>query len=82
MGTPWGSDHFVVYESDEGRFGGHKRLDGAHNIWFEILNEKTYNRDYTIRLYIPSRTCIVLCSYEKALEIGGDIAEMPTVTER
>ena len=23
VGTPWSSDHFVVYESDEERFGGH-----------------------------------------------------------
>lgn len=34
VGTMWSSDHFVVYESDEERFGGHQRINGSHNIWF------------------------------------------------
>lgn len=33
IGTPWYTDHFVVYDSDEHRFGGHKRFDGAHGVW-------------------------------------------------
>lgn len=35
IGTPYESDHFVLYETDEDRFGGHKRLNDAHNHWFE-----------------------------------------------
>jgi 1,4-alpha-glucan branching enzyme len=34
IGTHWKSDHFVVFESDEERFGGFRRLDNAHRIWF------------------------------------------------
>ena len=34
IGTKWSSDHFIVYESDEQRFGGLMRLEGAHNHWF------------------------------------------------
>jgi len=44
VGTHWKSDHFILYESDEARFGGHKRLDGAHSIWFESHNQKCMNR--------------------------------------
>jgi 1,4-alpha-glucan branching enzyme len=30
IGTKWRSEHFILYESDEARFDGHQRLDGAH----------------------------------------------------
>lgn len=35
IGTLWKSDHFIVMESDEERFGGHRRLDDAHGRWYE-----------------------------------------------
>ena len=57
VGTPWSSDHFVVYESDEERFGGHQRINGSHNIWFQAFNEPKDKRDYHLKLYIPSRSC-------------------------
>lgn len=34
VGTKWSSDHFVVFESDEERFGGFQRLNDAHNKWY------------------------------------------------
>lgn len=36
IGTTWASDHFVLYETDDARFGGHDRLRDAHNKWFEV----------------------------------------------
>lgn len=39
IGTMWESDHFVLYESDEERFGGHQRLNDAHKIWYESYNQ-------------------------------------------
>lgn len=80
VGTHWGSDHFVLFESDEKRFGGHERLNDAHGRWYEAFHEGKDERPYSLDLYIPSRTCIVLCPYENA--IGKDIPEMPAVTER
>lgn len=35
IGTLWKSDHFIVMESDENRFGGHRRMDDAHGRWYE-----------------------------------------------
>jgi len=81
VGTKWSSDHFVIFESDEERFGGHKRLDGAHGKWFETIKEECYNRPNKLILYIPARTCMVLCAYECTLR-AGEVEDMPQVTER
>ena len=34
IGTKWNSDHFIVIDSDDDKFGGHGRLDQAHKKWF------------------------------------------------
>ena len=84
IGTFWKSDHFIVYESDEERFGGFQRLNSAHRIWFELQeNQGAHQRPHSIRLYLPARTCIILCPYENAVKIGvQNIPEMPDVTDR
>lgn len=82
VGTFWGSDHFILFESDEDRFGGHQRINEAHNRWFETTKEECCGRPNKIKLYIPSRTCIVLCPYENTLDIEGAIKAMPQVTDR
>ena len=82
VGTMWQSDHFILYESDEDRFGGHKRIEDAHGRWFETIKEECNSRPYKLRLYVPNRTCIVLCPYENTLDIEGEIKGMPQVTER
>lgn len=69
IGTFWKSDHFVLYESDEKRFGGLQRLDGAHNYWFPTQEKQTHNRPYTLKIYIPNRSVQVFCSKEKAEKI-------------
>jgi len=38
IGTKWSSEHFIVIDSDDERFGGHRRLDKAHGIWFPASN--------------------------------------------
>ena len=80
IGTFWPSDHFVLYESDEDRFGGFQRLNDAHGRWYESFHEECHNRPYSINLYIPARSCIVLCPYEKCYNL--DIPGMPQVTDR
>lgn len=66
VGTYWSSDHFILYESDEERFGGFKRLDGAHHIWFTTYPYEALDRPNHFKIYIPCRTAIVLCPYEHA----------------
>lgn len=36
IGTHWPSDLMILYESDEERFSGHKRLDGGHDKWVKV----------------------------------------------
>ena len=77
VGTYWKSDHFLLFDSDQERFDGNRRLDQATRIWFKPQNRKTNNRPYTLRLYLPSRCCMVLCSYEVAKTKSFGIPEMP-----
>lgn len=77
VGTLWDSDHFILFESDEERFGGHQRINDAHGRWFETIKEECDKRPNKLRLYIPSRTCMVLCAYENTLDIEGQIKGMP-----
>lgn len=69
VGTPWKSDHFIVYESDEARFGGHQRLNDAHNHWHKVYEQRQDQRDYHLKLYVPNRSCVILCAYENAAAI-------------
>ena len=66
VGTFWSTDHFILFDSDEERFGGFKRCDGAHNMWFETHNYEYNKRPNHFKIYVPCRTCIVLCPYEHA----------------
>lgn len=36
IGTLWPSDHMILYNTDESRFGGHNRLDGGNNKWYPV----------------------------------------------
>jgi hypothetical protein len=74
----WASDHFILFESDEERFGGNQRLNAAHGKWIKPDGKKIHDRPYTLKLYVPCRSCIVLCSYEVASKIDNfKIPEMP-----
>lgn len=82
VGTLWQSDHFVLFESDEERFGGYQRLNDAHGKWYESFKEAKNNRPNSINIYLPARTVIVFCAYENAINIGEEVPEMPPVTDR
>jgi len=64
IGTKWASDHKILLDTDESRFGGYDRLKYGHNNYFPIIKEKWNNRQNYIQLYIPSRTAMVLISGE------------------
>lgn len=48
----------IVLDSDEGKYGGHGRLD--HSTEFFTESQEQNNRNNSLLVYIPSRTAIVL----------------------
>lgn len=81
IGTTWSSDHFVLFETDDARFGGHDRLRDAHGKWIEVNhNDEWDNRPNSFKIYLPNRCAIVLCPLENAQDF--DVPEMPQLTQR
>ena len=66
IGTHWRSDHMLLFETDEERFGGHQRLNAAHDQWVKVKEQGANNRRYSFQIYIPSRCAIVLAPFEFA----------------
>jgi 1,4-alpha-glucan branching enzyme len=64
VATNWPSDHFIILDTDEKRFDGKERLKYGHEHKYSFSNEKWMNRNGSIKLYIPSRTAIVLIADE------------------
>lgn len=65
VGTHWASEHVIILDSDEQKFGGHNRLEpAARKIFFPIFKTPWQNRNNFIQLYIPNRTAIILCAEE------------------
>lgn len=55
-------------------------------MWFEVYPYEHNARPNHFKIYIPCRTCIVLCPYEKAAPLlqkdAKCIERMPQVTDR
>jgi len=68
IGTCWGSDHIILYETDSKELGGHGRLEQGKTKRFVPKNLSYYNRDYQLSLYLPCRTAIVLIPEENITE--------------
>lgn len=66
IGTNWRSDHMILFETDEEKFGGHQRINDAHNQWFKVDNVPHTKRNYSFKLYVPNRCAIVLAPFEFA----------------
>jgi 1,4-alpha-glucan branching enzyme len=64
VGTGWSTPHKIVLDTDEGRFFGKDRLDYGHKNSFPSIGEPWMNRSNYIQMYLPSRTCIILCAEE------------------
>jgi 1,4-alpha-glucan branching enzyme len=73
IGTVWNSDHVILFDSDEARFGGHDRLAQAKNRRFLWQNESVNERKYSLKLYVPNRCCIVLIAEENIFRYNLDI---------
>ena len=64
VGTGWSTPHKIVLDTDEGRFFGTNRLDYGHKTPFPSVNQPWMNESHYIQMYLPSRTCIILCAEE------------------
>ena len=64
IGTKWGTEHRIILDSDEGKFFGKDRLKYGHDHRFPCLYNSFNNRPYSMNIYIPSRTCMVLIAEE------------------
>jgi len=68
IGTHCDEPMRCVLDTDEGRFGGHMRLDYGHGNPFPPLHGID-KRPHSVKLYMPSRTAQVLC--RESLLQGG-----------
>ncbi|CAG9759288.1 unnamed protein product [Ceutorhynchus assimilis] len=50
----------VVFNSDEGRFGGFHRIDSS--VEGHAVKENYNGRSHTLMIYIPSRTCLCMAN--------------------
>jgi 1,4-alpha-glucan branching enzyme len=66
IGTHWRSDHMILIETDEERFGGHQRLNDGHNKWMKVDEKGWAERRHSLKVYIPSRCAIILAPFEFA----------------
>jgi hypothetical protein len=64
IGTKWGSKHKIILDSDEERFMGKGRLNDWHENMFPCIKRPFNNRAFSLKIYIPSRTCLVLIAEE------------------
>ena len=64
IGTKWGSKHKIILDSDEDRFMGKGRLKAGHDNLFPCIKKAFHNRPYNMKVYLPSRTCMVLIAEE------------------
>jgi len=74
IGTYWSTCHFVLFDTDEERFGGHNRL--SHDTLYDAHDSPAMNRRYSLNLYIPSRCGIALIPTEFANEFK-DLVKIP-----
>lgn len=57
VGTKWGTTHKIVLDSDCAKYGGHSRNDP--NVEFKPSKNGWNDREFSVLLYLPCRSCIV-----------------------
>jgi len=77
VGTLWGSDHVIVFDSDRDEFGGHNRLSSGYKTRFVPERGAWQNRPHSIRLYLPCRSAIILMAEEN---LTAEVLEKGNVT--
>ncbi|CAD8081375.1 unnamed protein product [Paramecium primaurelia] len=64
VGTKFESDHKIVLDTDDVRFGGHSRVSPSYGQNFPIIKEEWQGRPNHIQIYLPNRCAIVFKSIE------------------
>lgn len=59
VGTDWAGKYIVLLNSDDEKFGGFARVDNETR--FFTFDESKNNRMCHIKIYIPTRTALILC---------------------
>ena len=62
--TSWSSDHILLFDTDQERFGGHNRLSSGYGQRYCTLPGQWQNRPYSVSLYLPCRTALILIPEE------------------
>lgn len=64
IGTFWQSDHILIFDSDRDALGGHDRLKSGYSQRYVPARGKWQNRPYSLSLYLPCRSAMVLIAVE------------------
>jgi len=78
----WASDHVIVLDTDQKELGGHNRLSSGYKQRYVPKKGQWHNRPYSISLYLPCRTAILLMAEENIsdeIALQGGIV-MPSLT--
>jgi len=59
VGTDWAGTYIILLNSDDEKFGGFARVDNETR--FFTFDESKNNRACHIKIYIPTRTALILC---------------------
>lgn len=59
LGCCWNEPMRTILDTDEGRFGGHQRLEYGHGNPFPP-GHGAHNRNHSVKMYLPARTAQVL----------------------
>ena len=80
VGTLWSTDHIFLFDTDQKDIGGYDRLKSAYEKRFVPQKGLQHNRPYSISLYLPSRTAVVLIAEENMTEeVRAQGVEMPPI---
>lgn len=70
VGTPWWSDHMILFDTDEGQYGGYARLHKTRQKWLKTKEGYHHDHNHCIDIPLPSRCAVVLVAQEHAQKPG------------
>lgn len=84
IGTKWGTDHIILYDTDSLELGGNCRLEPGKKNRFVPIKGLWQNRPQSIRVYLPNRSAIVFVAEENINEnaINEGVSMPPIVNQK
>ena len=64
VGTEWGTDHILLFDTDQEGLGGHGRLNSGYSQRYVPKRGPWQNRARYVNLYLPCRSAMVLIAEE------------------